>query len=125
MIPLVCAAVASGVLLAVKALISAHSNLGADDGTTAAVIFVVATIVGGFVTFFLGRRTVTLPPTAVNWPVIVVPAAIHVTCYLLFLFRGFTLSPLHVDWTQSPVLVASIPIQLLGGLFVFTQPWRR
>jgi uncharacterized membrane protein len=125
--PLACAAVATGALIGVKALISSFTSLGADNGKTAAAIFIGVTLLGGFVTFWLGRATVNLPtPPAINWPVIIVPAIIHIACYLLFLSTGFTFSPLQwVGWTQEPMLVASIPIQLVGGLFVFTTPWRR
>ena len=124
--PLACALVATLALVAVKALLGSFTSLGSDNGKTAAAIFIGLTILGGFVTFYLGRATVNVPNPPVNWPVIVVPAVIHVTCYLLFLSTGFTLSPFAwVGWTQQPMLIASIPIQLIGGLFVFTTPWRR
>jgi len=123
--PFLCALVAAGLLLVAKAALSSTS-LGADNGKTAAAIFIGLTLVGGFVTFWLGRQRVTLAQVPVNWPVILVPAFIHAACYLLFLSTGFTFSPLAwVGWTWQPMLVASIPIQLLSGLFIFTTPWRR
>ena len=127
LLPLLCALVAVVVLVAVKALLGSFTNLGVDNGKTAAAIFVVLTLVGGFVTFWLGARNVVLStPPAVNWPVIIAPAVIHVACYVLFLSTGFTFSPFSfVGWTSESALVASIPIQLLSGLFVFTTPWRR
>ena len=126
-VPLLCAFVAVVVLVGAKALIGSLTNLGKDNGKTAALIFVVLTLVGAAVTFGLGTRKIVLVlPPNVNWPVIVAPAVIHFACYVLFLSSGFTFSPFSfVGWTNQPALVASIPIQLLSGLFVFTTPWRR
>lgn len=122
-----CALVSVAVLVLAKALLGSFTQFGGDNGKTAATVFIVLTLVGSFVTFWLGRARVNLPlPPPVNWPVMIVPAVIHLACYLLFLTTGFTFSPFQfVGWTVQSALVASIPIQLIGGLFVFTTPWRR
>jgi uncharacterized membrane protein len=117
--PLLCALVATVVLVAFKwALAFAHvTSDPSNDGSGAAKIFMVATTVGALVTLVLAGKPVADVDPPVNWPVIVVPAVMHVTCYALLLRFA--------DWSQEPMLVAAIPIQLLAGLFVFATPWRR
>ncbi len=117
-LPLACFLIATVVLVAVKAGLAHVGSYSCDDsGSAAGKIFIGATLVGGLVTLVLARRPVTDADPPINWPVMIVPAIIHLSCYGIFLALG--------DWSQQPVLLASIPIQLLAGVFVFGTPWRR
>jgi hypothetical protein len=119
--PLACAAVAIGALLLIKGAVTAvtsavpSSPTPPDPSFVSAVIFLILTALGtGTLLFSKPRPSDIVAP---NWPVVLVPAAIHVTSFVLFLaFAGMT---------AEPTLVGTIPLQLLAGLFVYTMPWRR
>jgi len=118
--PFACAAVATVLFLGFEWALSRNQSYSGDDGRIAATIFMLATAVGIGVTVFLAKKPAAAKNEAPNWPVIVVPALIHLTCYGLFLAFLFEKNP-----PPEPLLVASIPIQLLAGLFVFSAHWRR
>ena len=115
--PILCAVVATAALVLFKLALSRLTSYSADDGSKAATIFIVVTTIGALVTLALARRPVADDDPPVNWPVMIVPAVMHLTCYVLFLSFA--------KWQDAPMLVATIPIQLLAGLFVFSTPWRR
>jgi uncharacterized membrane protein len=115
--PILCAAIAIGVMLLAEWAVSAVSgpSNSPDSGAGSAVIFMVLTALGMATLVFSKPRQSDL--VAPNWPVILVPVAIPVASYVLFLaFAGMAC---------EPTLVGTIPLQLLAGLFVYTMPWRR
>lgn len=120
--PVFCAAAAIVVLLVAKWVVTTITNAVAghvstppDSSVVSAVIFMVLTALGtGTLIFSKPRKSDAVAP---NWPVVLVPVAVHVASYVLFLaFAGMT---------AEPTLVGTIPLQLLAGLFVYTMPWRR
>jgi uncharacterized protein (DUF983 family) len=118
---ILCAVAAMVVFLAAEYALSKVQSYSQDDGHIAAGIFMVTTIVGIVVTVFLARKAVVdTDPPHLNWPVMWVPAIIHITCFALYFCFSFLR-----DATLAPMLVATIPIQFLAGLFVFVTPWRR
>lgn len=113
---LACAFVATVIFFVARALLSLVPSTSAGTGEPAAWIFVGATIVGFTVIAWYAWLTPAGGAPAVSWPVMIVPAIMHVTAYVLLL--GFS------TWKAQPMLVAAIPALLLAGLFVFATPWR-
>jgi hypothetical protein len=118
--PILCALVATGIFLLFEHVLSGSDSYSKDDGHIAAILFIAATLLGIGVTVVFGREPAPAGNAGVNWPVIVVPVLIHLTCYGLFLWFSFRLTP-----KAESLLVAAIPLQLLAGAFVFTAHWRR
>jgi hypothetical protein len=100
------------VILVVKGLVGTTSGSALTGGSTAAVIFVVITVlaVGLLATGPSGSRN----QAKVNWPVILVPVFIHAVSFALFLGFG--------EWTKQPALLAVIPMNMIAGAFLFALP---
>ncbi|HEX8793073.1 MAG TPA: carotenoid biosynthesis protein [Polyangiaceae bacterium] len=124
--PVACAIVAILVLLLAKSAVPAITKLittvlvalfhhPPDPSAPSAVLFVLLTAAGAGTLLFSKPRP--RDPVAPNWPIIAVPVVIHVASYWLFLQ--------YAGMAAEPSLVATIPLQLLAGIFVYTLPWRR
>jgi uncharacterized membrane protein len=131
LLPLLCAGLATLLLLFVlkplvptvtgwiTAIVVAivHPTAPLDPSVASAVLFMILTALGaGTIIFSTPRAS---QPVKRNWPVILVPAIIHLSSYVLFLVNGGMMMK------EECSLVATIPLQLLAGLFVYTAPWRR
>lgn len=113
--PFVSAVLACATYLAVKWALGTTAY-GQDDGTIAGLTFVGVTVFAAGVTWALatgphrGRNQ-----DEVNWPVILVPAAIHTISFGLFLIFCKT-------WRDQAALLAAIPTNLIAGFFMYALP---